>query len=1035
MARTSDAAFFGSRIGLQEAVSPTKHARKQSHGDGSANGTSLEFLRDTSPSTALRIFTDSASSDLADDEEEASLCSNIHAATAAEKALGVRVAEAAAKLRAWCAEIEQWGWAGTFEPPEGEEHGNSQKSTGSHANGKQARNGAANTTVGLRYWGSLPSTQVEAYEERLRDIALQLEDLELDELKDLVLQMHGQNRSRPSSSYSEKHPALTLLDDVSLLITKTLLQALPNLSQLNQLMDTWTVRLAVLREVPGYLKELKTSRTALQLAWDAMRAPADANNTGDSSTRWAEALQSIRTVLQDKVGGLGERLDRMLDQLEGREDTIPDAWIDNFEGLEADYAKWAVVSQRRVLEVQMKVASEQRKKPTVDSLDGTDRPSLLSNDSVARVPSIELVHPSPIGTLTNGFFESATQFEASDERHAINSLMNSHVGDRRASPATTPSQPERRGSPLSENVISSDLPRSPTTRSNLTPNFATQPLTMSSFGENTSGTPSWLPSLHRPVETMMKRASITSIESIPRSQVKSVTIRRTSSTSSACSLPQHQSVRDRDTQGSDYGIDTSENNLERRRSSASQYHQASQASAERLESYLMRRSSTSSHRSGMMRDEPSFPSPVQEFSVYDDEYEDSASSGTIGTIEDELFPSAAQSQSPRPQTPESIPSSPAFSTTSSATASPPSTPSRHVEESPTIRQVTNRQVARMPHPPLNSAMAKRRRKEDPRPQWPPQRPSQACLDADELIADDQAQSSPASNAEPVLDLEQQIHRIITLIRAPIRLMSGAEAEPLDENSPRAASYSRPSSPPSAARPSKQPSLTLSPVKNEDARGARRHGDPDSEIRLYHLTQAGKDKPIKLFIRRVGENGERLMVRVGGGWADLGEYLRQYAEHHGRRTVSEGRLELHGLPTPGTPGVGTPTMPSGIGARIAKFSSPSGLAPTYTPPPLPNGVMGFAPAGRASTEHVSSTPKSPAFPASEPSTAGSGRTGSRGQDVGLGGLSARKLDLSGEKLEWVEGMMDKARRLDGGSGGGFRDLGKAGSTRRVFLKGE
>ena len=40
MARTSDAAFFGSRIGLQEAVSPTKPARKQSHDDGSANGTS-----------------------------------------------------------------------------------------------------------------------------------------------------------------------------------------------------------------------------------------------------------------------------------------------------------------------------------------------------------------------------------------------------------------------------------------------------------------------------------------------------------------------------------------------------------------------------------------------------------------------------------------------------------------------------------------------------------------------------------------------------------------------------------------------------------------------------------------------------------------------------------------------------------------------------------------------------------------------------------------------------------------------------------
>lgn len=482
----------------------------------------LEFLRGTSPSTALRIFTDSASYDLADDEEEASLCSNINAATAAEKALGVRVAEAAAKLRAWCAEIEQWGWAGTFEPPEDEEHGNSQKSTENHANGMQARNGAINTTGGLRYWGSLPPTQVEAYEERLRDIAIQLEDLELDELKDLVLQMHGQNRSRPSSSYSEKHPALTLLDDVSLLITKTLLQALPNLSQLNLSMDTWTVRLAVLREVPGYLKELKTSRTALQLAWDAMRTPADANNTGGSSTRWAEALQSIRTVLQDKVGGLGERLDRMLDQLEGREDTIPDAWIDDFEGLEADYAKWTVVSQRRVLEVEMKVASEQRKRPTVASLQGTDRPSLPPTGLFARVPSIELVHPSPIGILNGGFFENAAQLDASAEGHTIGSPMNSYIGDRREFPNTTPSQPGKRGSPLSENIVGSDfisLPASPTTRLNLTPSSAAQPSTMSNFGENTSGTPPWLPSLHRPAETMMKRASITSIESIPRSQV------------------------------------------------------------------------------------------------------------------------------------------------------------------------------------------------------------------------------------------------------------------------------------------------------------------------------------------------------------------------------------------------------------------------------------------------------------------------------------------------------------------------------------
>jgi hypothetical protein len=39
-----------------------------------------------------------------------------------------------------------------------------------------------------------------------------------------------------------------------------------------------------------------------------------------------------------------------------------------------------------------------------------------------------------------------------------------------------------------------------------------------------------------------------------------------------------------------------------------------------------------------------------------------------------------------------------------------------------------------------------------------------------------------------------------------------------------------------------------------------------------------------------------MVRVGGGWADLAEYLKEYASHHGpkRRVVSEGGIEIEDL---------------------------------------------------------------------------------------------------------------------------------------------
>lgn len=49
-----------------------------------------------------------------------------------------------------------------------------------------------------------------------------------------------------------------------------------------------------------------------------------------------------------------------------------------------------------------------------------------------------------------------------------------------------------------------------------------------------------------------------------------------------------------------------------------------------------------------------------------------------------------------------------------------------------------------------------------------------------------------------------------------------------------------------------------------------------------------------------------MVRVGGGWADLGEYLREYVIHHGRRKVSETpRVEVQGIKTRSSPSYASP----------------------------------------------------------------------------------------------------------------------------------
>jgi hypothetical protein len=69
-----------------------------------------------------------------------------------------------------------------------------------------------------------------------------------------------------------------------------------------------------------------------------------------------------------------------------------------------------------------------------------------------------------------------------------------------------------------------------------------------------------------------------------------------------------------------------------------------------------------------------------------------------------------------------------------------------------------------------------------------------------------------------------------------------------------------------------------------------------------------------------------MVRVGGGWADLGEYLREYALHHGRRTASNGCVEVQGLPTQSSPTCSspvsnlTPTSENGCSTSLSRPNS-------------------------------------------------------------------------------------------------------------------
>ncbi|PFH58485.1 hypothetical protein XA68_13613 [Ophiocordyceps unilateralis] len=239
-----------------------------------------------------------------------------------------------------------------------------------------------------------------------------------------------------------------------------------------------------------------------------------------------------------------------------------------------------------------------------------------------------------------------------------------------------------------------------------------------------------------------------------------------------------------------------------------------------------------------------------------------------------------------------------------------------------------------------------------------------------------------------------------------------------------------------------PSFTLSPAKHCRPRHRRSH----QEIKVYHLSRSTGEPPIKLFIRCVGEHGERVMVRVGGGWADLSEYLKAYASHHGRRSngkVDAAKVEVRAGATP------TPLLNSSPTTR------PGSAADEVTSPATPLQIRKM----RASAEPSSYprrprpwTPSSSTAIPHEPSSSDSLRSRSSSRIswlddedsssfLGLAGPSGRKVEMTDENRAWVESVKEKVRIASGSAvllpasqSGRFGDLGSVGGTRRLFPNG-
>jgi hypothetical protein len=1027
---------------------------------GRMHGSSEEGrLRDLSPDTTLRAFTQRpVPFDTSCDEYRIFAC--IDSLTAAERDLGARVAKAAQRLKSWCSEIEQWGWSGSFEQPSDEYREKRRRSLELRIREHVGDADLSSVRPPLEYWGSILSVEVESHEARLDDIEEEMLKLDVEELKEHVLDMHPSGRSRPSSAgYEATRQNYKPMDDFSFLITQTLLSALPHHAQLKDRLSTWTARISTLREVPRYLDDLHTAQKAMRLGWNAIDPPAD---TSDAAfVPWKDAVDTISGVLGNKVSDLGKRLDRMLDNLEGRDDCIPDNWIDIFESIESDYGRWSHESRRKVMDFDLRRRYEQKVQPAPGA--AADRhPEAHSNGTVAAQPGFETADRDNIVKTASYDTEAATKPEA--DAHILasdNEILKSMPDKLNSTPNITPRNVTAiKGGDLATADFS-PTPRDRDSRHIVTPGKVAQKIVSDTniVHREVSYTPVNSPGFGSP-------------------RVREFTVGSSSNRSTPSKKPWF--MTDATASPSAYG------HVE----DGKVVSPLAPASAPAVSDGTRNSKDLHAHPASSERIPEVEEDEESEFdegdTVVHNDLEDDLEEDLEPAIPVQTVPEIIQvengetaeeavplrhrptnlSENPviitndgqdgpipePPQTPRSRRDS--QGSVSSSISFDDSSPPSYIEDSPSVRNATNRSV-RAPRPELNAAMAKRRLGKsiadnsiDSAP-WPP------------------TQFSQKSSAE---DLERKISDILTTIPAHIRLTSGPSADSPEVKPSRGLATRGSRAYLRAARSVsglKSPELTLSPAKNEfdsvaSGRKSAAATRTDNDIKLYHLTQPGKEQPVKLFIRRVGENGERVMVRVGGGWADLGEYLRQYAEHHGRRTASDGKFEILGLEVKNNDNTNSPNRPdSAAGRQDRRVSSGRPTASPLTTPTKSSATGASIDNVVLPMPSFSSTPGIAEEP-SVPSTNSSQRSWT-GNEAGLAGPKGKKLDLSGEKLEWIEGMMKQARtvsgnimptnntphqreeradsrsesRSDSRAGGKkpeFGDLGKVGGTKRIFLRG-
>jgi len=977
----------------------------------------------------------------------------------------MRVAVASKNIHEWLEELSAWPWpthdtSAGFERPPAKRRKLFERSP--------SDNGLDNPEAEIHeksYLGGLPASDVAAYEKRIHEIGQDMEDLDVEEIKNHILHNHILPLSRPGTPMSDTLRASTMstsayahMDDFTALITATIVQALPNLSKLTRLLHSWSIRLLVLRKSSSFLTALMDAEIALSAGWKAMDrqrnggAPAASESVVASSVLSRGEFDIMKLVVERKVAKAGQHLDYMLDALEGGEDTLPEDWIDRMDSVEQEYASWVAACERQIREAGWaKVGRETRAARASSPADvaegattapGSPQEALTTvhDHSGETIPESETSSGHTLSSMDtlNGTLSAEEPRLA--EGHSRGGDSDARSGEdilAASDAATVSSTPVIMVHPAVEDLAGVSGPEP-----GVSPTYQTAS-EVQSLEETLGSESDQLPDVPKDGVPQVDRLddSGTPVDHAVCRPVSDGVVLKT--------LPDETDIAEADSaeQAADTGVSDAfvklppPHSLDHPLDDDDDFPDSEYPEPELPALPHERRASEVSNAStvihGLRAGFSGFSSDPPDHGTPDHHrFRDVALPSTEG-VDADIVDDADLPSSP-----------PDFrSSTRSLSVS--------FNDIPTVVEAP----------------------EDDEDETPPDTPLDASFGVeDDLSRHDSPSKMSVASADD--QLQQQISDILDSIPARIRLASEPSAinlNPPDFTMPASRPRANDSLPPRSYsslsnRSSRAgtPSFTLAPAKNTRPR----HQRGNQEIKLYHLSRSNGEPPIKLFIRCVGENGERVMVRVGGGWADLGEYLKEYASHHGRRG-GEAKVEVRDLPRmstaspPSRPAsamdvLSSPVTPLHVRKARRSIGSSAGEDLKVARQPLPKTPL--ANTATADADATTTTPPS--------GSSGRSRSSSRlswteeDSSLGMAGPKSKHIEMSDETKAWVESAKEKVRLASGDqraaaaalalagrspaapvpvpvpaparaatpdAGGKFGELGKVGSTKRLFVR--